>query len=83
MKDYPNTTVLINCTIEAIVKFPWTTSTNSCEVVTYNRSDTLNLLSEMITKHNELYVDVDANSGVTNVKWVYFLIEKFIIFIKV
>lgn len=62
MSDSVKTSVLINCTLEVINKFPGLVDTNSSEIISCNRTEILDILGEIVSKHRSIHGDTDINT---------------------
>jgi hypothetical protein len=60
MSESVKTSSLINCTNQAIMKFPYTTDKNYSDIENYNRTEVLDLLGQMIETFNKLHSDLDT-----------------------
>ncbi|CAO1429904.1 unnamed protein product [Diamesa hyperborea] len=58
MSDSVKTSVLINCTLEVINKFPGLVDTNSSEIISCNRTEILDILGEIVSKHRSIHVNL-------------------------
>jgi hypothetical protein len=60
MIDSVPTNVLQNCTASVINRFPELTSVNNTYIGAYNRTIVVEVLSDIFTKHSDIYTDASS-----------------------
>lgn len=63
MIDSISTNVIKNCTADAIDKYPDLSLKNSSDIQFFNRSDALDILSDILTQHTLRYSDTESHSS--------------------
>lgn len=57
MIDSVPTNVLQNCTIEVISRYPKLSDENFTDIASYNRSNVVDILSDIFVKYSDVYKD--------------------------
>ena len=60
MIDSVPTNVLQNCTIEVINRYPKLSNENITDVANYNRSNVVDILSDIFIKYSDVYTETTS-----------------------
>lgn len=60
MIDSVPTNVLQNCTIEVITRYPKLSNENVTDIASYNRSNVVDILSDIFVKYSDTYTDTTS-----------------------